>query len=314
MTEPLASYAIVSPVKDEAEHLQKTIGSVVSQRHRPKRWVIVDDGSTDATRQIAERAASQHEWISVLDSGANAERARGGAVVRGFNRGFAHVPPDIDVVVKLDGDLFLPAHYFEWVMATFARVDDAGIVGGMLSIPDGAGGWVSDPIAKHNVHGAIKAYRLACLRDIGGLRASMGWDGIDEYGAKARGWSVYVLPELMVLHYKPRGSKQPWYRARWEEGVANAFMGYRLEFFLLRVAFRSIVERPRILSGIALAGGYLKFRLTRKPTVDDPTAVAELRAEQRLRMRQLVRGGQVVDASVPGGGPASWSELVDGDC
>ena len=31
-----------------------------------------------------------------------------------------------ELTVKLDGDLFLPAHYFEWVAATFARDPRAG--------------------------------------------------------------------------------------------------------------------------------------------------------------------------------------------
>ena len=47
---------------------------------------------------------------------------------------------------------------------------------------------------------SIKAYRRACLDEIGGLQASMGWDGIDEYSARARGWTSHPLTELVVLH------------------------------------------------------------------------------------------------------------------
>ena len=53
----LPSYAIVSPVKDEAERLELTLRSVCEQTHRPVRWVIVDDGSSDGTRELAERWA-----------------------------------------------------------------------------------------------------------------------------------------------------------------------------------------------------------------------------------------------------------------
>ena len=85
-----------------------------------------------------------------------------------------------------------------------------------------------------NVNGVAKAYRVACLEEIGGLRPSMGWDGIDEYGARAHGWHVRVLTELTLLHYRPRGSKQNPLKARWEEGRGNAYMGYLPSWLLVR--------------------------------------------------------------------------------
>src|SRR5581483_6629803 len=51
---PLPSYAVVSPVRDEARDLACTAACLVDQTHRPQRWVVVDDGSTDDTRAIAE--------------------------------------------------------------------------------------------------------------------------------------------------------------------------------------------------------------------------------------------------------------------
>src|SRR3954452_23683038 len=62
----LPPYVIVSPVRDEAEFLGRTIASIVAQEHRPVEWVIVDDGSTDATPAIAAAAARDHDWIHVV--------------------------------------------------------------------------------------------------------------------------------------------------------------------------------------------------------------------------------------------------------
>ena len=44
----------------------------------------------------------------------------------------------------------------------------------------------------------------------------MGWDGIDEMAARARGWQVVVATELQILHFNVRGSRQKWWLARWE--------------------------------------------------------------------------------------------------
>src|SRR5436305_1128228 len=126
----LPTYTIVSPVRDEAEHLARTAEALVGQTHLPQEWVIVDDGSTDGTREIAGRYAAEHPWIRVVEVGTSHERARGAPIVRAFNRGRAALGAPTDVVVKLDGDVFLPPHYFAWVCRVFADDPRAGIAGG----------------------------------------------------------------------------------------------------------------------------------------------------------------------------------------
>ena len=303
----LPSYAVVSPVRDEAEHLARTADCMVAQTHRPSQWIIVDDGSTDDTAAIAGSYATAHDWIQVVRGGGHRERARGAPIVRAFKRGQSELKIRPDITVKLDGDLFFASHYFEWVAETFARDPAAGIVGGVAHIHDGAQ-WVPDGRVSHHVNGVAKAYRTSCLEDMGGLPESMGWDGIDEYSARARGWKIYVLSELAILHYRLRGSKQPWYRARWEEGRGNHYMGYVPAFLALRAGYRMIVERPPVLGGLVLAAGFAYHQLTGAPQVSDTAAVELLKEEQRARMRGLLVGRMSVTAPVPpGGGPALWA-------
>jgi glycosyltransferase involved in cell wall biosynthesis len=303
----LPSYVIISPVRDEVTHFKRTAESLLSQIHAPAQWIIVDDGSNDGTERIIDELAEQHAVITVVRRPRRTTRARGAPIVEAFNAGLEVMHESPEFIVKLDGDLYLPPHYFAWVATTFATVEDAGIVGGIVHVHDGAS-WNPDRVARQSVHGAIKAYRLRCFDEIGGLHASMGWDGIDEYAARARGWRVYPLTELQVLHYAPRGSKQRWLHARLEEGRGAWFMGYRPSFVLVRAGYRMLVESPPVLGGLALALGYLRAALLRQPTVPDDLARSALRREQRQRLTGLLRlnlgmfnpPGEVP----PGGGPA----------
>jgi hypothetical protein len=167
------------------------------------------------------------------------------------------------------------------------------------------GEWVYDNATHRMVHGVIKSYRYDCLDDIGGLHESMGWDGIDEFGARARGWNFHVLSELNVLHYKLRGSAQPWFRARWEEGRSTHYMGYRVGAAARRVGYRMLVEHPPILSGIALGLGFCWYSLIRAPQAE-PLARGQLRAEQRGILLRRPGSGRGSGSQLPDGGPAYW--------
>lgn len=281
----------------------------MSQTHLPSEWVIVDDGSTDATPEIVSEYAAAYPWIRLIPSSLQGRRVRGSRIVEAFKLGRSELRGRPDVTVKLDGDLYVPPHYFAWVAEVFARVPMAGLVGGVGLVWAGAA-WVPEKAAQRTVLGAFKAYRTACLDDIGGLQSSMGWDGIDEYAARARGWTVHVLSELSILHFKQRGSAQKWWRARWEEGVGNAFMGYRPDFLMLRAGYRGVVETPPVLSGLVLLSGFIWARIIGKPQVPDLEARTVLRKEQRSRIRALLRGARApsLTPALSGDGPAFWME------
>jgi poly-beta-1,6-N-acetyl-D-glucosamine synthase len=303
------SYALISPVRDEARHVRRTLEAILAQTHQPCEWVVVDDGSTDGTWEIVSEYVAEHPWIRLIRSARQGRRGRGSPIVEAFNRGRAELRGRPDVTVKLDGDLYVPPHYFAWVAEVFARVPSAGVVGGVGLVWDGAA-WTPEKAARHNVVGYAKAYRTACLDAIGGLHPAMGWDGIDEYSARARGWNVHVLPELPILHFKQRGSAQNWWQVRWEEGLGNAYMGYRPDFLVLRAIYRGFVETPRVLGGLVLVSAFAWARITRRARVPDPEARTVLRKEQRARMRALLGGGRSSSLAPPlsGGGPAFWMD------
>jgi hypothetical protein len=59
---------------------------------------------------------------------------------------------------------------------------------------------------KDHIRGAFKAYRKACFKQMGGLKAAMGWDTVDELLSTFYGWKVVTDARLIVKHLKPTGA------------------------------------------------------------------------------------------------------------
>ena len=59
---------LITPCRDEAERLERTLVSVAAQTRPPDLWLVVDDGSTDATPAILDRWAARLPYLEVLRS------------------------------------------------------------------------------------------------------------------------------------------------------------------------------------------------------------------------------------------------------
>src|SRR5438874_1010745 len=105
MTVPPASNCLlVTPARNEEAFIEKTIQSMVNQTVLPKRWVIVNDGSTDGTARIIRHYDAVHDWIEVVDMPARRDRSFA-AKVHCFDAGYAKVKDlDHEVIGNVDAD------------------------------------------------------------------------------------------------------------------------------------------------------------------------------------------------------------------
>ena len=62
----LPTYVLITPARNEADYIELTLQSMVAQTVRPLKWVIVSDGSTDATPDILAEYRLKHSWIEVV--------------------------------------------------------------------------------------------------------------------------------------------------------------------------------------------------------------------------------------------------------
>ncbi len=283
---------IVTPVRDEAQHLETTIASVAAQTRAPDLWLLVDDGSRDATPRIIERAAAELDFVRAVKVPQRAlgdgDRLALAAEARAFNHALDQVELGrFGFVGKIDGDIELPPRYFELALSRFEAVPELGIAGGRL-LEDHGRGWRPAATPAHHVRGALKLYRRDCFDAIGGIEEMLGWDTIDEVRARMQGWETRSLEGLDARHHRPVATRGGALRGRSRHGRAAYIVRYSPWWVGLK-SLRVALSRPYGLSGLAFLHGYLSAGLRRGPRIEDERfrrfVGAELR--QRVRLQRL---------------------------
>jgi glycosyltransferase involved in cell wall biosynthesis len=281
------SYIVVTPAKDEARHIEKTLTSMLAQTHRPLQWVIVDDGSSDGTAEIVEKYAGVHDFIRLLRAERVTTRATGTAEVRAFLRGFELVRHETyDCIVKLDADLSFDRDYFEKLLTHFHADPRLGIASGVyLEAPEG-GEWQEVTMPSYHAAGASKVIRRTCFEEIGGFIQERGWDTVDEIRAVARNWRTGHFTDLKMQHWKPEGTGMGRLRTSYMHGEIYCRTRGGALFFLMKT-LRRLTWRPFIVGSLAMLWGYLHaFLRRREPLV---TAAEGHRYRQLLTERMRAR-------------------------
>ncbi|WP_413936194.1 glycosyltransferase [Nitrospira sp. BLG_1] len=258
------SYVIISPVRDEANHIEKTIRSVIAQTLKPLLWIIVDDGSMDHTPEIISRYAQDHLFIKLVRTRQPGVRQPGSGVIRAFNYGYADLKGiSYDYIVKLDGDLSFDADYFEKLFQRFHIDSRVGIASGIYLEQGRTGVWEEVKMPYYHAAGACKVLRRECFKQIDGFIATAGWDTVDEMRAMAKGWRTGHFSDLRMRHHKPEGSGIGMMRTSLMHGEIYYLTSGNKLFFLFKLIHR-IGSKPYLLGSLALLAGYLRAAVMRK--------------------------------------------------
>jgi glycosyltransferase involved in cell wall biosynthesis len=280
------TYALVTPIRDEAANLERLAASIDSQTLLPLAWAIVDNGSTDTTVDVATEFARTRPWVRVTSIPPEEGPPRPGApIVRAFHAGLRELNADPSVIVKLDADISVDPGHFQHLLNAFAEEPRLGIASGTC-LEKRNGNWEPVRVARGHVRGAVRAYRRECLREVLPLEERVGWDGIDELKASVLGWATRMLPDLAFYHHRPLGSRDGAPSARWRsQGEAAYYMGYRFPYLLLR----SLHHARRHRAALSMISSYLAAAFRREPRYDDADVRDYLRRKQRLRVLLLER-------------------------
>lgn len=276
-------YVIVSPVRDEERYIEQTIHSVISQTIQPAQWIIVDDGSRDATARIIDDFAAKYAWIKAVHRADRGNRIPGTGVMEAFYEGYQLLKSDDwQFIVKLDGDVGLESDYFQRCFERFNDDRNLGICGGVMYYPEkGTFRLESSPV--FHVRGPIKLYRRACWEAIGGLIKAPGWDTVDEAQANRLGWRTRSFSDLKVIHYRRTGAEQGAWRDGVKMGRAAYISGYH-PLFMMAKCVKRIFQKPYFVVAIAHGYGFVTGYLQRIPQVTDRALIRYIRNQQIRRL------------------------------
>ncbi len=278
-------YVAITPVRDEAEYVVKTIDSMAAQTILPQKWVIVDDGSSDRTSEILDAATRKYPWIEVIHLPNRGFRKSGGGVVEAFYSGYSKIGgANWDFIVKLDGDLSFPSDYFERCLSCFISDKRLGIGGGTVCSTQNGNLAVDSPgDPLFHVRGATKIYHRACWEVIGPLVKAPGWDTIDEVRANMLGWTTRTFRDIKLIQHKETGSADGTWRNWVKNGLANYVTGYHPVFMVLKCCKR-VFEPPYLVGAAGLLTGYLSGYARGIAQVSDEPFIKYIRGQQLSRL------------------------------
>jgi biofilm PGA synthesis N-glycosyltransferase PgaC len=279
----LRNYVIITPARDEAAYIQTTIESVVCQTILPLEWIIVNDGSRDATGTIIDDWSHRYSWLRAVHRPSRGDRRPGAGVVEAFYDGHNILKSrDWDFIVKLDADLSFGPTYFAQCFAQFETNSNLGIAGGTVY------SFINhkELREKHpgfHVRGATKIYRKECWDAIGGLARHTGWDTLDEVKANMLGWETRTLPNLKVVQHRYTGAAIGTWGNLVKNGRANYICGYH-PLFMFCKCLKRLFQKPYLIGSAGLLFGFASAFAQGTPQVDDKILINYLRRQQLKRL------------------------------
>jgi glycosyltransferase involved in cell wall biosynthesis len=283
-------YVLITPACNEARFIENTIQSVIKQTVLPRKWVIVNDGSTDATASIVATYAAKHDWMQLVNMPARKGR-NFAAKVHAFKAGQENLLGiEYEVIGNLDADVTLEEDHFEFLMRKFGEDPALGVAGTVFTEPKGYSSATDSFEGQNYVSGQCQMFRRQCFEEIGGYFPSKagGIDWIAVTTARMIGWKTRSFREKSFFHNRILGTADRGEIAsNYAYGKKDYFLGGHPVWEIFRCSYR-MVKRPYLLGGLALFSGYLAAFLsrTKRPVSDELMRFHRL--EQMVKLKAVL--------------------------
>jgi len=224
--EPLSLISVIVPTYNRAEHLTVAASSVLNQTYADLELIIVDDGSTDETREVSEQLCHLDSRVRYLyqdNCGPSAARNRGIAAAQGIFVAFLDSddrwePTKLTKqLVLAESDAAIGVVYCDWEYINSSGEVSPGVDPPNVGLPT-----VYESLLYYNLIQApsVALVRAACFDRVGLFDEALHWaEDWDMWLRIAKCYRFAKIPEPLVYLLQHMEQSQ-----RNTAGMADAYL------------------------------------------------------------------------------------------
>lgn len=300
------SYNLITPVKNEEEHLPKLADCVVKQSCSPEVWVIVDDASKDRTPQIIEQLIARHKWIHTVrveEDNARNFGAHFAELVRiGLERSVA-LAAAARYVIKVDADVRFHSDTFRVLCETMderaniaiasprlmtltEEIDPEELLSPAALLANSRRVIGTDKSRTNEPTDGIRVYRKDFLDEIGGFPISDASADIVLGKAVIRGYSITFVDNVWGCLTRQSGTTL---KSDYTRGKLKGYRQYIAHYHPLLVMASIVWDTfSRPMWALGSLEGYLGSIVKRKKRIDDPDVIRYYGRERFKKVLEFI--------------------------
>ena len=243
ITYNMTEIAAVIKTRNEADHIEGTLQSILNQDLKPYRVIAVNDGSTDRTKEII----SKFPTVELINNPAREQNHLAGkelAAVMNQGLQMLHGDTRCEFIWMLDGDLLFPSNYTREITNRMQQ-DNVAISSGTIrgessDVPRGGGRIVDCRFWK----------RIGTLYPI-----NYGFDGYLVLKAASMGFATAIYKDIIFTTQRSTGANyDP--QVYFNKGLAYRALGYVFPYALAASFFAS---GKQLAPMVSILRGYFSF-------------------------------------------------------
>lgn len=280
-------YVLATPMLNERDLVEGLFESVNQQSVRPALWLLVDDHSTDGSREWLEAKARDLDWLLVMSAPEAAQEYLGGHIARIKSWGLEQAVRQaqarghqVAFCGILDADVVLPRHHYQRLLQEFDADPELGIASSVLRVPGAKG--VEPWQRSDRPRGPTQMFRSSCWEAIGGLPRFQGYDAIANLKANNRGYKTRLVVDLVAQHRRETSTREGHAKGFRRRGSYAYFLHLHPLLVLARAAAYSV--DPPYSKGLDFLRGWLDALRSGAPRCPDREVVDHYR---RGRLREV---------------------------
>lgn len=267
MTKKTSQIALVTPLKDELDNINKFFRSLKSQTVAIKALVIVENDSTDGSKEYLNKISniSNVENFKVININFEDTTYRvGKKYATIINTGFQYLKNQpfynsLDFIGILDCDVFPEKDYYCKLTTFLSKNSEIGISSGLTYTEEGEL-HIADP---NFVRGNSRLWTKECFDQAGYIIAYTA-DTVSIALAHLKGWKTKTLKTAKVIsrevNVRIANSRNKGYHAY--------YRGHTLFYVFLKSTYLAIFK-SRAKMGYEFLAGYVNALIKRKPRIEN---------------------------------------------